>query len=197
MANLGLWDVKAEEVGGGRRFQVLRAGDTVSFGELFRLLEDDPGFVSWYTSLLASSEFASFFWEHPPLSTATYGDAAEFVLIDAPSLTGLRPDPEPFRSRFERHQGEDVAIFPNLGGDAVLVVPLPIGPAGAYVDLAAFVRRAPAAQIESLWRDTAQVVRGNLGTEPKWLSTAGMGVSWLHVRFDSRPKYYRFGPYKA
>ncbi|MGI9175867.1 MAG: DUF6940 family protein [Rhodothermales bacterium] len=23
-----------------------------------------------------------------------------------------------------------------------------------------------------------------------WLSTAGGGVSWLHVRLDSRPKYY-------
>ena len=30
---------------------------------------------------------------------------------------------------------------------------------------------------------------------PVWVSTAGMGVSWLHVRFDSRPKYYRWGEY--
>ena len=25
-----------------------------------------------------------------------------------------------------------------------------------------------------------------------WLSTSGMGVSWLHVRIDQVPKYYTF-----
>jgi len=29
-----------------------------------------------------------------------------------------------------------------------------------------------------------------------WLSTAGMGVSWLHVRLDDRPKYYGHRPYR-
>lgn len=32
---------------------------------------------------------------------------------------------------------------------------------------------------------------------PFWLSTAGMGVSWLHVRLDERPKYYRFQEYRS
>jgi hypothetical protein len=29
-----------------------------------------------------------------------------------------------------------------------------------------------------------------------WLSTAGMGVSWLHVRLDSSLKYYGYKPFK-
>jgi len=28
------------------------------------------------------------------------------------------------------------------------------------------------------------------------LSTAGMGVYWLHVRLDTRPKYYQHTPYR-
>jgi len=32
---------------------------------------------------------------------------------------------------------------------------------------------------------------------PTWLSTAGGGVAWLHVRLDTRPKYYRYNPYRA
>ena len=36
-----------------------------------------------------------------------------------------------------------------------------------------------------------------IGDEVKWLSTAGMGVYWLHVRVDSRPKYYRYQGYKT
>lgn len=35
-----------------------------------------------------------------------------------------------------------------------------------------------------------------LGVRPVWLSTAGMGVSWLHVRLDARPKYYGFAAYR-
>jgi hypothetical protein len=35
-----------------------------------------------------------------------------------------------------------------------------------------------------------------LGAKPVWLSTAGGGVSWLHVRLDDQPKYYGFEPYR-
>lgn len=34
-----------------------------------------------------------------------------------------------------------------------------------------------------------------VGTRPVWLSTAGAGVAWLHVRLDDRPKYYSYRPY--
>ncbi len=36
-----------------------------------------------------------------------------------------------------------------------------------------------------------------IGHTPLWLSTAGGGVAWLHVRLDSRPKYYGYSPYKT
>ena len=47
-----------------------------------------------------------------------------------------------------------VVTFPNLGNDAVLVVPCPSAGVAdaAYVHLAAFVRHAPAAQVHELWR---------------------------------------------
>jgi hypothetical protein len=35
-----------------------------------------------------------------------------------------------------------------------------------------------------------------VGSKVVWLSTAGAGVSWLHVRLDDRPKYYQFEPYR-
>lgn len=31
---------------------------------------------------------------------------------------------------------------------------------------------------------------------PIWLSTSGLGVYWLHVRLDTRPKYYNHDEYK-
>jgi hypothetical protein len=35
-----------------------------------------------------------------------------------------------------------------------------------------------------------------LGVRPVWLSTAGAGVPWLHLRLDDRPRYYGFAPFR-
>jgi len=43
----------------------------------------------------------------------------------------------------------------------------------------------------------AREALARLSDRPLWISTAGMGVNWLHVRLDSRPKYYRHAPYKT
>jgi len=191
-----MWQVRAESVPRGQRLQILRGGSRISFQDLFQLLESDPDFGAWYTSILARSEFQAFFWEHPPVSQGNLEAAAEFVLLDSPALATLRADPAPFQSQLERDPGEPVATFPNLGGDAVLVVPRPMGPPFAYAHLAAFVRQGLPSQIEYLWQRVGRAVRASMGTEPRWVSTAGMGVSWLHVRIDSYPKYYRFAPYR-
>jgi hypothetical protein len=86
--------------------------------------------------------------------------------------------------------------FQNLGGDATLIVPGPLAGATAYCHLAAFVRQAPTAQQHALWQLTAQVVKQQVGRTPLWLSTAGAGVPWLHIRVDASPKYYSFAAYR-
>ncbi len=59
------------------------------------------------------------------------------------------------------------------------------------------VRGAPREQVDALFVAVGalQSVRAR-SKDTLWLSTAGLGVDWLHVRIDSRPKYYRHGPYK-
>lgn len=92
--------------------------------------------------------------------------------------------------------------FYNLGRDSMLVAPssAPGLAIDAYAHLANFVRQAPTPQVLSL----LQTVGGSMlerleqvgNTTPVYLSTSGLGVYWLHVRLDSRPKYYTFRPYK-
>ncbi len=77
-----------------------------------------------------------------------------------------------------------------------MVVPCPVAEASAYRHLAAFVRLAPESQRHALWQSVAEAMTRRIGAKPVWLSTAGAGVSWLHVRLDDRPKYYGFGPYR-
>jgi len=108
------------------------------------------------------------------------------------------PDPAPFAGQFAAHPTDrGVIVIPNLGGDAFLVVPRPIGPGAAYTHIAAFVRGAPTRQQDALWRAVATAVLERLSPKLVWLSTAGAGVAWLHVRLDEWPKYYAYAPYRA
>ena len=126
----------------------------------------------------------------------TLGRPFEFVLVASASLSGLRSDPSSFQSRFSK-SSEPVLTFPNLGGDALLVVPAPLVDEACYTHLARFLRGAPEPQIDAFWRSAGRAMHDRLSSAPTWLSTAGMGVPWLHLRLDSRPKYYRYEPYKT
>jgi len=178
----------------------LRSGDQpLRFAEMIELLRTDRSFGDWYSSILRQPDFPAFFWEHPPLTLARLVEPAEFVLLTAPVLQSLRPDQAAFSEHFNaaRSGGSESAVtgFRNIGGDALLIVPCPKGEPEQYTHLGAFIRRAPATQIEEFWRATAEAVTENLGERPMWLSTSGLGVAWLHVRLDSRPKYYQYRPY--
>ena len=83
----------------------------------------------------------------------------------------------------------------RMSKDAILIVPQPVAEASAYGHLAAFVRLAPVPQRQSLWSAVGETLGRRVGEKPVWLSTAGTGVSWLHVRLDDRPKYYGYPPY--
>ena len=169
----------------------------MSFRELFDLLESEPEFAASFSETLTSNHYAAYFLEFPPLTKVTFQNDAEFVLIESPLLASLPPDPRPFAPQFARQPGSDVITFPNLGGDALLIAPAQLGAMETYPHLAAFLRNAPEDQITMFWRVTAGVVRGNLSDSPRWLSTAGLGVAWLHMRLGTWPKYYSYAPYKA
>lgn len=194
-----MWDCTPQLLQGGRvqRLALRERGLPVPYRDVLRSWREDEAFCSFFVSLLADAPFAAFRWETPPVTTTTVGREFEFVLLDAPGLDRAT-DSQAFAEQF-RSAGKDrrAIAFPNLGNDAVLVVPCPSGPPPAYAHLAAFVRQASESQVRDLWRVVGEAMETRLDTQPTWLSTAGMGVSWLHVRLDSRPKYYGFAPYRA
>ena len=176
------------------------SGRELTRAELLAGLGSSRELRAFLTSTLATARPKAFFWELPPWTARTMGEPFELAIIDAPTLALATPDPSPFASELaEGAAGADVIAFSNLGGDATLVVPRPRAPHEVYAHLASFVRGAPAEQIDALWRRVAKEVALHLeeeGERPLWISTAGLGVSWLHVRLDARPKYYRYAVYK-
>lgn len=193
-----MWTTQISDVGrsGTLRFVLRRGSDAASYSEVVEAWQTDAEFRSWFNALLAGLSFKAFRWETPPVSAPTASRPFEFVVLDSPGLA-RRPDPDAFVEHFHSQPHSEVLVFPNLGGDAILVVPCPVAPASAYGHLAAFVREAPERQQDALWQAVGDAMARRMSAKPVWLSTAGAGVSWLHVRLDDRPKYYGFARYRS
>merc|ERR1719171_1640161 len=145
--------------------------------------------------------FKAFFWECAPVNCKTLGDKAkfEFVVIDAPMLEHGHADPSDFADYISEFQGHcHMKSFKNLGRDTTLIAPTQFtANVEDYKHLAAFIRGgALSRQHDLAWRKLGQVIKDELTTQDVvWVSTDGRGVSWLHFRVCSRPKYYKTGPY--
>ena len=167
----------------------------LSYADVLSLWSENSAFRTFFTGAVNETAFDAYFWETPPFTISTLNRRFEFVLVESGSLARLSADPMPFREHFLSNPSAKVLTFPNLGRDAVLVVPAPVADDACYAHLARFLKGAPPAQIDSFWEAVGNAMRKRVSTSPVWLSTAGMGVSWLHLRLDSRPKYYRHQPY--
>lgn len=180
-----------------QKHNIQHNGTIVSSAELVAGWREDESFRDFFISLLAAAPFPAFFWETPAITTATMSQPFEFVLINSPVLVAQHSDPLAFAAQF-RDAGDNngIAAFRNLGGDALLVVPCPLVLESIYAHLATFSRAAPPSQQHALWRRVGESVAASISTKPLWVSTSGLGVNWLHVRLDSRPKYYNYQPYR-
>jgi hypothetical protein len=181
---------------GTLKFVLSRNGQGATYAEVTVAWQHDEDFRKWFNQLLADCPYQSFRWETPAVSTNNFDRPFEFVVIDSPNLA-----PRPDRNAFAEHfylagEEESVVTFANLGRNALLVVPCPLVADQHYPHLGAFVRGAPAAQRDRLWQCAGEALAKRLSDRPVWLSTAGAGVSWLHVRLDNSPKYYLYMRYR-
>ena len=183
---------------GGVRFRARLGSGTASWAAFVEGLTNDASFRERLTQDLASAPFDAFFWECNAVSATAVQRPFEMVVMDAPALGRMTPSSAAFSEHLGREAPESIRSFDNLSGDARLVVPTPLVGDEAYPHLAAFVRNAPAEQIDALWQATGLAVSEWLASKatPMWLSTSGLGVAWVHVRLDSRPKYYTHHPYR-
>ena len=174
-------------------FHCLKDSALLTVQEFIQDLRSSLDFQLAFSSAIAKCPFPAVFFELPPITQDRLQQPFEFVLVESTSLVNIKVSP----SAFVKHLSQDakVVTFPNLGGDARLIVPCPVGMA-KYGHLKAFLRTASLVQVIAFWEKVAEEYQAAICEAPIWLSTAGLGVSWLHLRIDSRPKYYRYQPYK-
>ncbi len=182
---------------GNDRFQIyslLGDGAVLSWREVLTLWQNDPEFGRFYLGFLADVPFEAYFWEHPPITLSELDKGYEVSFYDSPALAGKRADSRRFASFFK--PDSPVVSFLNLGGDARLIVPCPQTSEDAFTHLARFVHTAPEAQGLALMQLLGTTLLAEIGAKKIYLSTSGLGVFWLHIRLDERPKYYQSRRYR-
>jgi len=192
-----MWTSRKTPLLDGRaiKFAIDRDSTPVSYAQVIDHWQNNAEFRSFFTALLLGSPFSIFRWETPPVTRTTANQPFEFVLLDSPDLACVA-EPSDFAEHFVDTARGKIVEFPNLGGDAILIVPCPENTSSDYGQLAAFLRNSPAPRQQALWRQVGAAMQRRLGSRPVWLSTAGGGVAWLHVRLDDRPKYYGYAAWR-
>jgi hypothetical protein len=165
----------------------------LTYAHFINLLHDDKSFRSFFIDLLSDVPFHAYQWETPPVTRDTLDQRFAFVVTNSPGIN-LPPDAEPFASYLNEADNEP-AVFDNLGKDATLIVPALPDEDLNYSHLGVFMKYAPEEQQQIFWQTVGGVTKQHITDEPLWLNTAGGGVAWLHIRLDSRPKYYRHQAY--
>ena len=200
---MGNYLVDSEEV--GQNAIRLRFGEHSKGGRFFSRAEvhdhwkSNSPFCDAFSQSLAIVPMEAYFWETPELSAETFDSTFECVLSPAVSLIKQTADPRPFAAQLGvTALTSSVVSFGNLGGDADLIVPRATEVDTNYAHLAGFLRTATAAQTRAMWSLVAQTADHWLARgQSCWISTSGLGVAWLHIRIDARPKYYSHAPYKG
>ena len=201
-----MWNIDRTDISAGvQRYRFLKSDSTpLSFRQAVDLWADEQQgeMFRLFTSLaIASSTYQALRWETPSVNATTVEREFEFVLIDAPSLQrkeNPRPFADPFKKQIKTDPSQVHATFPNIGGNAVMVAPLPTNSAGVnHCHLASYLRTADQADGNALWLAVGKAMQARLNERDVWLNTAGGGVAWLHVRLDDRPKYYHHANYKT
>lgn len=95
-------------------------------------------------------------------------------------------DPIPYQKYVRRDKNKLSTVFPNLSGDVKLVIPIK-----PYPTIYSFAKKST----EREWLALFNNVVKNFKKEDKFISTHGHGVSWLHVRIERYPKYYKLDPF--
>ena len=176
------------------KHRILLDNEPISYSMWITNMQASTDFILTFNQALVNSKFDAFFWEVKPIDGSKLNDTFEFVLVNSLALLEIEQDETTFSKYFD--EAKMVVDFPNIRGDAELVVPTPFSEQAEYAHLAKFIRTAEEEQVIAFWKMVAKTYGEKIGSGTKWLSTSGLGVYWLHVRIDCRPKYYQHSEYR-
>ncbi|MGK0388424.1 MAG: hypothetical protein ACI94Y_001153 [Maribacter sp.] len=179
----------------GARIRIEQKNKLLTFREVFNYWQTSTNFIEFYIDSLIALNYDEFFWEHPALKEEYLDKSYEFIVQKSISFSKRNVDENAFSNYI--NSDKQVAVFDNLGRNAKLIVPTKKIPIDTYKHMGNFIRNAEKIQIIEQFNQLSKAILSEVGAGRLiWVSTAGLGVIWLHMRLDSRPKYYRTNSYK-
>ena len=159
-------------------FQVTRESrevDKISTGVTYRQflnkMQSDESFRGEFINVLQKSRFKTYFFETPKVTKQTLDDQFEFILSAADKLKNVNADKETFQDYFRKCKDSPVITFPNLGHNAVLVVPCPLEDASKlshYSSIGPFMRNIETNQVNQFWIEAARTMLLTVDQKVPW-----------------------------
>jgi hypothetical protein len=193
-----------------------RRTTALAWEDVLNLWKVDDDFMNLFQRTIQELPFENFYLEMSPLSKRVKRtNTFKFAAIDAPHLAHVTVDTTAFAPMINAPvinavsgagttgttvDENMIAVFPNLSKTSVLVAPALIDEVTdrhAYSQISYFVRSADPAiktQQRELWKSLGREIEYEIERDserPLWVSTDGENVSYLHVRLDRTPKYFK------
>lgn len=164
-------------------YYVTQRGNYMTWEDVINSLTTNiDTFIYKFIQFLINIEYKSYFWE---CDRVIMNKPFRFSIFNSKTLSERTQDNNAFNGIINCSKKTQVISFLSLSKDTNLIVPCKKSYVANYTSLATFSRTAPIKQQVEFWKKVGKNIK-----EGDWVSTSGLGVSWLHVRIANRPKYY-------
>ena len=133
----------------------------VTYRQFLHKIQSEESFRREFINVLKNSRFKTYFFETPKVTKQSLDDKFEFILSAADELRNVGADKVTFQDYFRKCKDSPVITFPNLGNNAVLVVPCPGAEEGKldqYSSLGPFMREIDRNQVNQFWIEAARTM---------------------------------------
>ena len=133
----------------------------VSYRQFLNKIQDEESFRREFINVLKNSRFKTYFFETPKVTKQSLDDKFEFILSAADGLKNVNADKDTFQDYFLKCKDSPVITFPNLGNNAVLVVPCPLEGGSKleqYSSIGPFMRNIDLKQVNQFWIEAARTM---------------------------------------
>ncbi|CAH1766742.1 22567_t:CDS:2 [Entrophospora sp. SA101] len=111
------------------KYQFIKiGGDKLTYAEFIDLLKTkNEDFLRAFREELKEIglEIGGYFWECVPVTKNDTNRKFEFVVVKSAALDNIRQNYSDFQEHIDESKDKLACSFPNLGGDATLIIPLP------------------------------------------------------------------------
>jgi hypothetical protein len=175
----------------------INIGEACSF-----LINESDEFRIYCSELMKNVPYAGFMFAITKIHDLRKDLDKDFIIYvkSNPVFARMKADPSAYSEHFRgKWRWKDI---PNLSGDALLLIPNK--PKGGnydkYANISNFFKEASISEISELFKaigifledsinfDCVRLLPGNK-KHSLYINTHGLGVPWIHVRFDTNPKY--------